>query len=93
MANDYPRNPKILKFCTKVGLECMTYTGITYKDPEYRILNPIVDDIRKLEDEEFQSVVFEEYDEQFMYFFGAALLLFIIEMLIGERRPKRRLFE
>ena len=22
----------------------MTYTGITYKDPEYRILEPIVDD-------------------------------------------------
>lgn len=56
-------------------------------------LNPIIDDIRKLEDERFNSVVFEEYDEQFMYFFGAALLLFIIEMLIGERRPKRRLFE
>ena len=22
----------------------MTYTGITYKDPEYRILEPVVDD-------------------------------------------------
>ena len=56
-------------------------------------LNPIVDDIRKLEDERFNSVVFEDYDEQYMYFFAAALLLFVIEMLIGERRSKRRLFE
>lgn len=56
-------------------------------------LNPIVDDIRALEDERFNSVVFEEYDEQFMYFLGAALLLLIIEMLVGERRAKRRLFE
>ena len=56
-------------------------------------LNPIVQDIRRLEDEEFGSIVFEEYDEQYMYFFGIALLLFVIEMLIGERKPRRKLFE
>lgn len=56
-------------------------------------LNPIIDEIRKLEDERFNSVVFEVYDEQYMYFFAAALLLFVIEMLIGERRPKKRMFE
>ena len=56
-------------------------------------LNPIVDDIRRMEDEEFGSVVFEEYDEQYMYFFAVALLLLVIEMLIGERKPRRKLFE
>ena len=56
-------------------------------------LNPIIDDIRKMEAEKFNSVVFEEYDEQYMYFFAAALALFVLELLIGERRPKRRLFE
>lgn len=56
-------------------------------------LNPIIDEIRKLDDEKFSSVVFEEYNEQFMYFFGAALVLLIIEMLIGERRARKRLFE
>ncbi len=56
-------------------------------------LNPIIQDIRKLEDEEFGSVVFEEYDEQYMYFFGAALLLLMLEMLIGEHKPRRKLFE
>ena len=56
-------------------------------------LNPILDEIRKLEDERFNNVVFEEYDEQYMYFFAAALLFFVLEMLIGERQSKRRLFE
>ena len=56
-------------------------------------LNPIIQDIRRMEDEEFGSVVFEEYDEQYMYFFAAAFLLFVIEMLIGERKPRRKLFQ
>jgi len=56
-------------------------------------LNPILDEIRKLEDERFNSTVFEEYDEQYMYFFAAALFFFVLEMLIGERRAKRRLFD
>ncbi|MCQ2559029.1 MAG: pyridine nucleotide-disulfide oxidoreductase, partial [Oscillospiraceae bacterium] len=34
----------ILKLATKISLESLTYTGITYSDPEYRILDPIVDD-------------------------------------------------
>jgi Ca-activated chloride channel family protein len=56
-------------------------------------LNPIVDEIRKLQDEEFNSVVFEEYDEQFMYFFAIALVLLVIEMLIGERKALRHIFD
>ena len=56
-------------------------------------LTPIINDIRKMEDEEYNSVVFEEYDEQFMYFLGIALVLFALEMLIGERRSRRHLFE
>ena len=56
-------------------------------------LNPIIDDIRKMEAEKFSSVVFEEYDEQYMYFFAVALALFVLEMLIGERRSRRKLFD
>jgi Ca-activated chloride channel family protein len=55
-------------------------------------LNPIIEDIRKMEDEKYSSVVFEEYDEQFMYFLAIALLFFVIEMLIGDRKSKRHLF-
>ena len=55
-------------------------------------LNPIIDDIRKMEDEKYSSIVFEKYDEQFMYFMGIALFFFVIEMIIGERRSKKHLF-
>lgn len=55
-------------------------------------LNPIIDDIRKMEDEKYSSIVFEEYDEQFMYFLGIALFFFVIEMLVGDRRSKKHLF-
>ena len=39
-----PHRPNILKLATKISLESLTYTGITYNDPEYKILEPIVDD-------------------------------------------------
>ena len=38
------RRPNILALASKISLESLTYTGITYGDPEYRILDPIVDD-------------------------------------------------
>lgn len=56
-------------------------------------LNPIIEDIRKMDDEEFNSIVFEEYDEQFASFLAIALLFFVVEMLVGERRSKRHLFQ
>ena len=52
-------------------------------------LNPIIDDIRRMEDEKYSSIVFEEYDEQFMYFLAIALFFLVLEMLVGDRRPKR----
>lgn len=55
-------------------------------------LNPIISDIRKMEAEAFSSVVFEEYDEQYMYFFAMALLLLVIEMLVGDRKSLGTLF-
>ena len=36
--------PNILQLAAKISLESLTYTGITYNDPEYKILSPIVDD-------------------------------------------------
>ena len=55
-------------------------------------LNPVIDEIRKMEDEKYSSLVFEELDEQFMYFLGIALFFFVIEMLIGDRKARRNLF-
>ena len=56
-------------------------------------LNPIIDEISRMDDEEYNSMVFEEYDEMYMYFLGVALFLLVIEMLIGERRSKYHLFK
>ncbi|MCQ2149172.1 MAG: VWA domain-containing protein [Bacteroidales bacterium] len=56
-------------------------------------LNPIIEELRRMEDEKFNSVIFEEYDEQFVYFFAVSLALFVLEMLLGERRMKKRLFD
>ena len=56
-------------------------------------LNPIIEDLKKLEDEKYNSIVFEEFDEQFMYFLGIALFFFVLEMLVGDRRSKRHLFQ
>ena len=56
-------------------------------------LNPIVDDIKRMDEEMFNSVVFEEFDEQYMYFFAIALALLVVEMLVGERKARRHLLK
>jgi Ca-activated chloride channel family protein len=55
-------------------------------------LNPIIENIQRMDDEKYSSIVFEEFDEQFMYFLGIALFFFVLEMLVGERRSRRHLF-
>ena len=78
----------MLKAVAKAGNGAYVHAG----NDEFG-LNPIIDDVRRMEDEEFGSIVFEEYNEQYMYFFGIAFALLVIEMLIGERRPKRKWFD
>lgn len=56
-------------------------------------LNPIIEDIQEMEDEVTTTVTYEEYEELYMYFLGVALLLLVVEMLIGERRSKIHLFK
>ena len=55
-------------------------------------LDPIIGEIARMDDEEYDSVVFEEYDELYMYFFAMALFFLVLEMLIGDRRSKYHLF-
>ena len=55
-------------------------------------LNPVINEIKKMEDEKYSSIVFEEYDEQFMNFFAIALVFFVLQMIVGDRKPKRHLF-
>ena len=56
-------------------------------------LNPIIENIKRMEDEMYSSIVFEEFDEQFMYFLVIALVFFVIEMLVGDRRSRKHLFK
>ena len=56
-------------------------------------LNPVIDNIKRMDDEKYSSIVFEEFDEQFMYFMAIALFFLVVEMLVGDRRSKRHLFK
>ncbi|MBQ4012888.1 MAG: VWA domain-containing protein [Bacteroidales bacterium] len=56
-------------------------------------LNPIIDDIRTLDKEQFNSVVFEDFDEQFMYFFAIAIFFLILELLVSDTKARRHLFK
>ena len=56
-------------------------------------LNPIISEIKNMDQEEFNSIVFEEYDEQYMYFFAIALVFLTIQMLVGERKVLKNLFD
>jgi Ca-activated chloride channel family protein len=51
-------------------------------------LEAIVEQIRSMDKQFFSSVVFEDFDEQYMYFFGIALFFLILEFLITERRGR-----
>ena len=55
-------------------------------------LNPVIEDIRTIDKEEFNSIVFEDFDEQYMYFFAIALFFLILELLVPERKARRKLF-
>ncbi len=52
-------------------------------------LDAIVDNIHTLEKQRFKSVVFEDFNEQYMYFMGIALLFLVLELLVGEKKGKR----
>jgi Ca-activated chloride channel family protein len=49
-------------------------------------LDSIVEDIREMQSETYRSVVFEDFDEQYMYFFAIALFFFVLDFLVTERR-------
>ena len=51
-------------------------------------LDEIVSRINEMEDKEFSTMVFEEFDEQYQYLLGAALVLLLLEMAVmGRRNP------
>lgn len=55
-------------------------------------LEAIVDKIHDMDKQQYKSVVFEDFDEQYMYFFAIALFFLLLEFLVGERKG-RNLFK
>ena len=51
-------------------------------------LDRVIDDIRNMEKQEMSSVVFEDFNEQYMYFFVIALFFLLLETLVLERKSK-----
>ncbi|MCL1974284.1 MAG: VWA domain-containing protein [Bacteroidetes bacterium] len=52
-------------------------------------LDAIVDGIHELDRQTFSSEVFEDFDEQYMYFFGIALFFLLLEFLVHNRKGRR----
>lgn len=51
-------------------------------------LNRLFNRIDKLNKKEYESKMYSEYDDQFQYLFGLALLLLFIEFLLDEKKSK-----
>jgi len=51
-------------------------------------LDAIVDKIHNMDKQNYKSVVFEDFDEQYMYFFAIALFFFLLEFIILNRKGK-----
>ena len=56
-------------------------------------LEPIIEEIKNMEDEVVSRVVYEEYEELYMNFVAMALFFLVLRMLVGDRRPKIQLFK
>jgi Ca-activated chloride channel family protein len=55
-------------------------------------LSSIVNDVRKLDKQELSSVIYEDFNEQYHYFFYIAIALLTLELLIIERKRRWNLF-
>lgn len=51
-------------------------------------LDAIVDKIHNMDKQSYKSVVFEDFNEQYMYFFGIALFFLVLEFFIVNRKGK-----
>ncbi len=51
-------------------------------------LNSILDEIKSLEKEEYETTIFADYESRFHYFFALALFFLLLELVIFERKNK-----
>jgi Ca-activated chloride channel homolog len=51
-------------------------------------LNQILEEIRKMEQQEYETTRFSEYESRFHYFIALAIIFFVLELIIFERKNK-----
>ncbi len=49
-------------------------------------LDAVIDKIHNMEKQQFKAIVFEDYNEQYMYFLAIALFFLVLELMIGEKK-------
>ncbi|MBR4999997.1 MAG: hypothetical protein IKY11_03575, partial [Rikenellaceae bacterium] len=88
--NDNEGNIVVTKLDEKILEQIAVTTGGTYiRANNHSIgLQEIINRINELEKKELSTMVFEEYNEQYQWFVGAALLLLLLDFLMYDRRNK-----
>ncbi len=51
-------------------------------------LENLIDDIQKMDKQEFESKIYSDYEDRFQYFFGIALFFLLLEMIVLNRKNK-----
>ena len=51
-------------------------------------LDNLMEDIQKMDKQEFESKVYSDYEDRFQYFFGFALFFLLLEMMVLNRKNK-----
>jgi Ca-activated chloride channel family protein len=51
-------------------------------------LDELVNDFKKMDQQEFESKIYSDYEDRFQYFFGFAFILLLIEWMVLNRRNK-----
>lgn len=92
--NDFLRDRDGNVVITKLDEETLSRVALSAKGSYSRATNsqfgllPLFEEINRLERTEFKDKAYSEYDDQFQYLFGAALILIILELLFLERKNK-----
>lgn len=94
-ANDFMKDNSgnvVISKLDEASLQQIAITGNGAYIPANNIrngINNLVDELGELEKSELEAKVYEDYEDQFQWFLGLALLLIIIEFLILERKNRR----
>lgn len=93
-SRDFLRDKNDEVVVTRLDEETLSKMAITGGGKYIRATNsqiglmPLFEEINRMERAEFKEKTFSEYDDQFQYFFGLALLFLIIDFFVLERRNK-----